>query len=89
MGVKTLQEVANFVPGFQTQRSAETGRYSFASYYLSYLKFQYQLSDQWQFFSRIANAQVETVIYPTAGSNIPQGTPSRGREMEIGAMLKF
>lgn len=59
------------------------------AYWLSFAKLQYALNDKLQFYSRINNVADDIVYYPSPGSRLPEGIPSRGREFELGINLNF
>lgn len=59
------------------------------AYWLSFAKLQYFFNDNLKFYTRVNNLADDTIYYPSPGSKLPEGIPSRGREFEIGASIDF
>lgn len=62
-------------------------RRTLEAYWLSFAKIQYKIDDHWQVFTRLSNLADEEVYYASPGSTLPQGVPSRGRELNVGFTL--
>lgn len=73
----------------QRQSAANEELITLDSYFLSYLKFQYEIKTDMQLYVQAANINDEDVYFPSPGDAIPQGIPARGRELGAGLVWHF